>query len=68
MISAPTKGDEFAKLIEHLRKGQEAAAMLAHLHNEGGKSRKLAIGWLVVEQQLKLTVLAVTQLATKGLN
>ena len=67
MISMPTRGDEFAKLIEHLRLGQEAAAMLAHLYRDDTKGRKMAIGWLAVEQQLKLTVTAVTALATKGL-
>lgn len=67
MVSVPTTGEEFAKLIENLRHAQEAAAMLAHLHNAQSKGRKIAIGWLGVEQQLKLTVLAVTALATKGL-
>jgi hypothetical protein len=67
-MSIPTKGEEFTKLIEHLRLGQEAAAMLAHLsNNDGSKGRKLAMGWLAVEQQLKLAVLAVTALATRGL-
>ena len=65
MVTLPTKGDEFAKLIEHLRKAQEAAAMLAHLNRDD--SRKMAIGWLAVEQQLKLSVHACTALATKGL-
>jgi len=64
-VSIPTKGDEFAKLIEHLRKAQEASAMLAHLERDHNK--RLAIGWLGVEQQLKLTVQAVTMLATKGI-
>ena len=41
--------------------------MLAHLYRDDTKGRKMAIGWLAVEQQLKLTVSAVTALATKGL-
>lgn len=64
----PTKGDEFAKLIEKLREAQECAAMLAHLNNDSTKGRQLAIGWLAVEQQLKLAQQAVTVLATRGLN
>ena len=67
-MSVPTKGDTFAKLIEHLRLAQEDAAMLAHLAHTETNGRKLAIGWLGVENQLKLTVHAVTALATKGLN
>ena len=66
MVRVPTEGDEFAKMIEFLRKAQECAAMLAHLANANDR-RKRAIGWLAVEQQLKLTVTAVTTLATKSL-
>lgn len=65
MVSIPTRGETFAKMIEYLRKAQEEAAMLAHLNRDD--HRVLAIGWLGVEQQLKLTVIACTQLATKGL-
>lgn len=68
MTSVPTKGETFAKLTEHLRLAQEDAAMLAHLANDGdAKSRRIAIGWLGVSEQLKLTIHAVTSLATKGL-
>lgn len=67
-MAIPTKGETFAKLTEHLRLAQEDAAMMAHLINEGDtRSRNVAIGWLHVENQLKLTVHAVTALATKGL-
>lgn len=47
----PTEGEEFAKLIEHIRLGQEAAAMLAHLAQD--KSSFLATQWLLVEEHLK---------------
>jgi aromatic ring-cleaving dioxygenase len=67
-MGIPTKGEEFAKLIEYLRLAAESAAMLAHLaNNDGAKGRRMAIGWLGVEQTLKLTVKAVTDMATKGL-
>lgn len=68
MTTIPTKSDEFAKLIENLRHAQENASMLAHLNNDSTKGRNIAIGWLHVENQLKMTVAAVTALATKGLN
>lgn len=67
-MSVPSKGEEFAKLIEYLRKAQESAAMLAHLNNADGDKmgRLLARGWLGVEEMLKMTVHNVTKLATKG--
>ena len=67
-MSVPTQGESFSKLTEHLRLAQEDAAMLAHLANTGGaKDRRLAIGWLGVSEQLKLTIHAVTQLAMRKL-
>jgi len=66
MVTVPTEGESFAKLIEHLRLAQEDAATLAHLAQANDR-RKRAIGFLAVEQQLKLTVAAVTQLATRAL-
>ncbi len=63
----PTKGDEFAKLIEHLRLGQEAAATLSHLHRAEDANHKLADGWLAVSEGLKATQYRVTALATRGL-
>lgn len=62
-MTVPTSGEEFAKLIEHLRHAQEAAAMLANLSN-ANDNRKMAIGWLGVSEQLGLTVQAVTAFAT----
>lgn len=69
-MSLPTKSDEFMKLNEALIRAQEAAAMLAHLHNaEGDKIGNLiAKGWLGVEELLKKMQWQVTQLATgKGI-
>lgn len=63
-MSIPSKAEEFSKLIEHLRKGQEAAAMLGHLHAD--ESPLTSQGWLAVSEMLKLTIHQVTQLATKG--
>jgi hypothetical protein len=63
-MSLPTTGEEFTKLIEHLRKAQEAAAMLSHL--EADNSEILSHGWLKVSEMLKTTVIRVTELATRG--
>jgi hypothetical protein len=63
-MSIPTKGETFAKLLEHLRYAQEDAAMLAHLTNEGDKmSQTLAKGWLGVSELLKKVQWQVTKLA-----
>lgn len=64
-MSIPTKGEEFAKLIEHLRYAQENCAMLAHLHRD--ESKLTAQGWLAISEMLKLVQGKVTTLATKGL-
>ena len=63
-MQVPTEGDEYAKMMEHLIKVQECASMLAHLSNNyGPKGRSRAIGWLAVEQQMKLIQATVTKLA-----
>lgn len=62
-MSIPTSGEEFAKLIEYLRKGQESAAMLAHLERDNNKLQ--AQGWLAVSEMLKLTATNVTKLAMR---
>lgn len=64
-MSIPTKGEEFAKLVEHLHKAQECSAMLAHLHADD--SKLVAQGWMAVSEMMKLTISNVTKLATKGL-
>ena len=61
-MSLPTPGEKFASLIEHLRKGQEDAAFLAHLEADNNKLQSQ--GWLAVSEMFKLTVANVTKLAT----
>ena len=63
-MAIPTTGDTFARLIEHLRLAQEAAALLGHL--EADSDKVLSHGWLGVSEILKLTVGKVTEMATKG--
>ena len=61
-MTLPTKGEKYAELIEHLRKGQEAAAMLAHLHAD--ESELMKHGYLAVSEMLNLVAFQVTKLAT----
>ena len=69
-MSLPTIAEEYAKLIEHLRKGQENAAMIAHLLNSegGGKGAVLSRAWLHIEDNLKKMCDIVTKLAQGRLN
>lgn len=64
MISVPTQGEEFAKFIEHVRKAQEAAAMLGHLA-QANDDKFLGKGWLAISEMMKLTVINATKLATR---
>ena len=63
-MSLPTKGEEFAKLIEFLHKAEEASAMLAHLHAD--ESKVMSSGWLAVSKFLNEMALRCTDLATTG--
>lgn len=60
-MGIPTQGEEFAKLVEHLRKAAECAAMLTHLNRDDSKF--LAQGWLGVNELLMRLVAQVTKLA-----
>jgi hypothetical protein len=60
----PTKGLEFSQMIDALRQAQEHAIMLSHLTAD--EDKLVAQGWLAVSEMLKLTVINVTKLATKG--
>jgi len=63
-MSIPTIGEEYSKLMEHLRMAEENAAMIAHLHNANNKSNATAIKWLAVSEQFKKMQYTLTQLAT----
>jgi hypothetical protein len=68
-MSLPTKGEEYAKLIEYLRKAQETTAMLAHLNAAEGDNKGMRIGkqWLAVEDMLKRMGYTVTEIAKGNL-
>jgi len=65
MVSVPTQGEEFAKLLEHMRKSQDSAYMLAHLTRAQGskKDHALADGWIAVGELFKRQIWQVTELA-----
>jgi hypothetical protein len=67
-MSLPTSGDTYEVLNFHLRKAQEAAAMLMMISQaEGdGPGKVLGIGWFHVSEALKKMTHQVTMLATKG--
>lgn len=68
-MSIPTIAEEYAKLMEHLRKAQEAASMISHLHGDtDDKSRLLAKGWLVISEALRAMQHKIIQLAQGRLN
>jgi len=64
-MGVPTRSETFTKLLEHLTKAQEEAAMMAHLHNTEGnvKDVALAMGWLKVSENLKKMQRAITKMA-----
>jgi hypothetical protein len=66
-MSVPTTGETYSQLMEHLRKAEEAAAMLAHLHN-ANDHRRAAIQWLTVSEGFKKMQVQITQLAIGKLN
>lgn len=61
-MGIPTQGEEFEKLIAHLRYAQENCAMLSHLAKANG-SNLIGDGWLTVSEGLKRMQLQVTLLA-----
>jgi len=65
-MSIPTQGEEFSKIIEHLRKAQESMAMIAHLERD--EHPIVARGWLAWSEQMGNIVLMVTKFAKRGLN
>lgn len=65
-MSVPNQGEVFSQLIEHIRKAQEAAAMLCHLTRDEDRLR--AQGWLAVSEMFKKTAKTVTDLAMRKMN
>jgi len=64
LAGVPTRGLEFSQMIDNLRHAQEHASMLGHLYAD--EDKVVAQGFRAVAEMLKLTVINVTKLATKG--
>lgn len=69
-MSVPTRGEVFDKLIYHARELQSCISTMAHLHNTEGsdKDKKLAVGWLMMEELIKRMIHKWTLLAQGRLN
>jgi len=65
-MSIPTKGEEFSKIIEYLRKAQESMAMVAHIERDAHPL--VAKGWLAWSEQMGNIVKMVIKFAARGLN
>lgn len=62
-MAVPTRGETYAKLMEHLRQAEEAAAMMAHLFHAEADDRRMALQWLAISEGFKKMQHSVTQLA-----
>lgn len=69
-MAVPTPAEEFAQLIEHLRKAQEHAAMIGHLTSAQGSKEDKVLGyaWITVSELLKTMQLKSIELAKGRLN
>lgn len=65
MVSTPTQGEEFAKLLDLMHKSQDSCYMLSHLTRAQGSSKDIAIadGWMAIGEMYKRLIWQVTQLA-----
>jgi len=62
-MSIPTQGEQFAILLDHLRRAQEASAMLAHLVRDNDALQ--AQGWLAISELMRKVQHEVTNLARR---
>ena len=64
-----SRGEVFAKLLDHLREAQDCAALMSHLHNTEGNDmdKVLAKGWLGVQELLSRQCIQITKLAMNKL-
>lgn len=60
-MGLPTPAEKYAELMEHVRKAQEASAMLAHL--EADNNKLISQGWMAVSEMFKLVGHKITNLA-----
>lgn len=66
MVTVPTQGETYSKILHYLIKLQEESATMAHLA-AANDDRSLANAWLNVSENFKKMQHSLTQLATKGM-
>ena len=64
-----TRGETFAKLIDHIREAEELCYVLSHLQNteDGHKDKLLATGWRGIGQLLERMRSQCTKMAVNKL-
>jgi hypothetical protein len=64
-----TRGELYAKIMDHLREIQDSCCMMAHLHNteHNDMDKLLAKGWLGMAEMFRLVQFKVTKLAQNKL-
>ena len=66
MVSVPTHGEAFSKLLHHWDEASNQVAMLAHLtraQSNLGKDRAMADGWLAMGELMRRARWQMTELA-----
>jgi hypothetical protein len=60
-----TRGETYAKLMDHLREIQECCAVMAHLHNTEGNAHDsiMVHGWLGMAEMFRQVQHKITELA-----
>jgi len=65
-----TRGETYAKLMDHLREAQECCYVLSHLHRteSGDKDAILAGMWMAVGEAFRIHQMKITEMAKKGMS
>lgn len=64
MVTVPSQGDEFSKLIHHIGEAQNCSAKLMHLA-QANDDKNLAMGWFAIQELFKRLGSRVTDLAMR---
>jgi hypothetical protein len=60
-----TRGETYAKLMDHLREAQECCIVMSHLHNTETDVHDVALsrGWMIIGELMRMFQHKVTSLA-----